>query len=225
VKVWPVLLMPMLARTAWPDWRAGPDWRAWRAGPIWSRVWLYGAVSVVALGVTLGPALLSTREPSSGLAAYTAGWSMHNAFYAWAYSALRLALDANAAHAVIRTSLALATGVTALWIAITMRPSPMQHVRGALIVAAAVFYFSPAQFPWYGVWFLPLAALLRSWPLLLASVTLPAYYFFYPLWDGQGDGFFYWVSFIHAVPVLGWLASQSIRGPARSGLTNYNVNA
>jgi alpha-1,6-mannosyltransferase len=197
VKVWPVLIMPLLARAAWPDVRRAPDW---------GRLVIYAGVSVLALGVTVGPAVWSARGPSSGLAAYTAGWSTHNAFYAWSYSSLSTVLEPETTHRILRMGLALATGGIAIWVAFTGPQTRVQRVRGTLIIAASVFYLSPTQFPWYAIWFLPLAAILRCWPLLLASVTLPAYYLFFPLWvDGIGNAFFYRVSFIHSTPVLGWL--------------------
>jgi alpha-1,6-mannosyltransferase len=214
VKIWPVLLVPLLMRPLWPDPR---------------RLACAAASVVVALAVAVGPVLLSTREPSSGLAAYTAGWSMHNAFYAWSFSGLSLIVSSDAAHAVLRVLLATLTGATALFVAAMLWQSPVHRVRGALVLAATVFYLSPAQFPWYAVWFLPLAAIVRSWPLLLASVLVPAYYLFFPLWEGRGDVFFYGVSFVHAVPVLGWLAwpvvHRVVHRAAPLNTKNYNVNA
>ena len=72
---------------------------------------------------------------------------------------------------------------------------------------AGIFYLAPAQFPWYALGFLGLAAPLRCWPLLLASVTLPTYYLFFPLWESDdADTFQYGVAFLHALPVWCWLA-------------------
>ena len=75
-----------------------------------------------------------------------------------------------------------------------------------MVVSAGTFYLSPAQFPWYVVWFLPLAGLCRNWPLLTASALLPTYYLFYPLWPVRnGTWFFHGTAFLHSLPVLGWL--------------------
>ena len=35
---------------------------------------------------------------------------------------------------------------------------------------------SPAQFPWYAVWFLPFAAIRPYWSLLAVTVVVPLYY-------------------------------------------------
>ena len=131
-------------------------------------------VFVAVLTLALGPLLLSVSHPSSGLAAYTSSWDVNNGFFAWAAYALEWVLgDDEPAQSVLRSVLAVATAGTALFVA--RRPRQQMHalVWGALIVAATVFYLSPAQFPWYAAWFLPLAALLRTWPLLFASATLP----------------------------------------------------
>jgi hypothetical protein len=52
-------------------------------------------------------------------------------------------------------------------------------LRGVLVIAAATFYLSPAQFPWYAVWFLPFAAALFCRALLLPAALLPLYYLFF----------------------------------------------
>ncbi|MFO0187418.1 MAG: hypothetical protein ACK55J_12410, partial [Alphaproteobacteria bacterium] len=74
-------------------------------------------------------------------------------------------------------------GLTGAAIALAMAwPAPTDGrvlLRGALVIAAATFYLSPAQFPWYAVWFLPFAAVLGCRALLLPAVLLPLYYLFF----------------------------------------------
>ena len=138
---------------------------------------------------------------------------MNNAFFAWGIYGLELALgDDEPAQRVLRSLLAVATAGTALLIARRHRQQRLDLVQGALIVSATVFYLSPAQFPWYAAWFLPLAALLRSWPLLLASATLPSCYLLDPLWlAGWGRAYTYGIAFVHSVPVLLWLTIDAFR--------------
>ena len=198
VKVWPVVLAPiLLARLL--------------AVPRQLVVALGVLGAVLALGV--GPLLLSALKPDSGLAAYASGWSMQNGFFMWAVWALeQLTGDDEIAERILRGMISLTTAGISLAVAVRGDATLRSTVVRCLIVAASVFYLSPAQFPWYGVWFLPLAALVPSWPLLLASATLPLYYLFYPLWEtDRGDMFFYGVAFLHAVPVLGWLLLDAIR--------------
>jgi len=76
-----------------------------------------------------------------------------------------------------------------------------------MVLAASIFYLSPAQFPWYGVWFLPFAAMLDCRPLLLAAALLPVWWLYHPMHAaGLGGLFHNGVAALHALPVLGWLA-------------------
>lgn len=61
----------------------------------------------------------------------------------------------------------------ALFAAARVRPGVEGLLGGALLVSAVAFYLSPAQFPWYMLWFLPFAAALARGPLLLPAVLLP----------------------------------------------------
>jgi hypothetical protein len=92
----------------------------------------------------------------------------------------------------------------AVAVAIPKITGPRDLVVRATIVAAAVFYLSPAQFPWYALWFLGLAAAVPSFPLLAASATLAAYYTF-------GPAFQYGTAFLHSLPVFIWLAYTGIQ--------------
>lgn len=204
VKIWPVLLVPLaLARVRRGIPRLAAD----------------GVLLLAVVALAIGPVVLSMRAPHSGLAAYASSWGNNNAFFAWAAYAVGHWLGDDIAQRALRAAVALAAASTALIVAARSERTPQALARASLIVAATVFYLSPAQFPWYAVWFLPLAALLRSWPLLLASATLPAYYLFYPLWgSGCGNVFFFGAAFLHSVPVLGWLAIDALRNRRGSAL-------
>ena len=196
-KIWPLLLMPLvLARI--------------RRQP--ARLVFAGLVLVAVLALAIGPVLLSTLRPNSGLAAYASSWGNNSAFFAWAAYGLGSLLDDDMAQRVLRATIAFVGVATALVVALRAGKELRDLAHASMIVAASVFYLSPAQFPWYVVWFLPLAAVLRNWPLLLASATLPAYYLFYPLWQsGRGNAFFFGAAFLHSVPVLSWLAIDALR--------------
>lgn len=198
VKVWPVMLAPILL---WPLLRE-------------PRRLLLGCLALAAtLAIVMGPVLISTLQPGSGLTAYAGSWSNNNAFYSWVVHGLRAGLGlADGAERGLRAVLAIATGLAALALAVRGDTSLRSLSQRFMIVAATVFYLSPAQFPWYALWFLPLATLLGCRPLLLASALLPFYYLFFPYWPmEQGRLFFYGMAFIHSVPVLGWLLLDAIR--------------
>ena len=198
VKVWPVLLAPILLVPLMRDRR---------------RLAIGLAVLGAALAFSLGPLAYSALQPDSGLEAYSSGASNNNAFFAWLVHALTwLTSDAESAESLVRAALGAATAAIALIVAFTGTSSAGSLGTRFLIVAASVFYLAPAQFPWYAVWFLSLATLTRTWPLLLASATLPAYYLFFPLWEtGNSSIFFFGTAFLHSVPVLGWLAWDAYR--------------
>jgi alpha-1,6-mannosyltransferase len=206
VKLWPLLLAPLILL---PLFRQAKR-MAWAA-----------VVLILVLALAGGPLLVAALRPGSGITAYAAGWEINNGFFAWAVYGLEFALDDEArAQAAVRALLVIATAVTALIAALRHQQHKLNLTSAASLVAAAVFYLSPAQFPWYATWFLPLAALIRSRPLLLASATVPLCYLSDPLWyAGWGDAYHYGLSFLHALPVLLWLIADAarLRWTARKG--------
>lgn len=200
VKIWPLILAPLAL---------------WQLRREPHRLVMAGLALAAALAIAVGPVVLSALRPGSGLSAYAAGWANNNGFYAWAhYAVYGLAGSWELAEQLLRSALGLATAATALVLATRGDTSLSSICHRALAICAVLFYLSPAQFPWYAAWFLPLAVLAQSWPLLLASATLPAYYLFFPLWPiHNGAWFFYGAALIHAVPVLGWLAWRHYMRP------------
>jgi hypothetical protein len=194
VKLWPLLLVPLLAR-----------WLPVRA-------WVPAAIAfALAAGVTLAPLLATAAAPDAGLAAYAQGWLVNNAPLAWVQAAFGPGIGG-----VLRPVLALAGAAVALAVAREAPGEPAALLRGALIVAAATFYLSPAQYPWYAVWFLPFAAALGCRALLLPAVLLPFYYAFFPLHAlGLGAVFNHGVAAIHLMGVLLMLGLSRLRRPVR----------
>lgn len=210
VKLWPILLAPLFLRTAWHD-----RGRVSVAGRLRAAA-LPSLAFVVLVAVLVGPLAVASMRPSSGLAAYGANWSNNNAIFAWSEDLIETVLDGIIDIDVerwLRVGSALAAGAVAIGVAVSGQVPPLGRtalrwlVSRGLVVAAAVFYLSPAQFPWYALWFLPLAAVLEVWPLLLASVLLPLYYLSFPLSAiGEGDAYHFGVALLHALPVLIWSA-------------------
>lgn len=178
VKVWPLLLAPLFGR----------------ALPTASRVSAALALSVVA-AATLAPLLATALAQDAGLVAYARGWSAGNAPFAWA-----LALFGGGAEQVLRGALAFGGAAVALAVALKPPGDARATAARALVVAAAVFYLSPAQFPWYVVWFMPFATLLACRALLLPAALLPLYWLAVPLGAaGHGAVFAHGIA---AVPPL-----------------------
>ncbi|MDZ4789981.1 MAG: glycosyltransferase [Hyphomicrobiales bacterium] len=197
VKIWPILLAPLFLRGAlrWP----------WR---------LFAGLACVGVTVaaTLAPLLLASLQPQSGLEAYASGWNNNNALFMWAFEGVAAFADAPTAQATLRVTMGVLA--TAIAVAVAFRPaaSSEDFARRALVVAAAAFYCAPAQFPWYACWFLPLAALLQFWPLMVVSALIPAYYIFFTLWGTPDFPLFsHGVALVHAIPVMAWLIWRAAR--------------
>ncbi len=157
VKLWPVLLAPLLGR--------------WLPRSAWLGALIaFGATTLL----VLAPLLATIAAPDAGLNAYARFWSVNNAPMAWAEAIL-----GEDAGAILRPLLGLAGAAIALAMAWRAPTDAMGLLPGVLVIAAATFYLSPAQFPWYAVWFLPFAAVLGCRALLLPAVLLPLYYLFF----------------------------------------------
>jgi len=183
VKLWPVLLAPLFGR-------------ALPAAARLPAALALGAVSAA----TLAPLLATAVAPDAGLVAYASAWLAGNAPFAWA-----LALFGAAAEPVLRATLALGGAAVALAVALKRPGDAHATAARALVVAAAVFYLSPAQFPWYVVWFMPFATLLACRALLLPAALLPVYWLAVPLGAaGHGAVFAHGVA---AVPLLAVLVA------------------
>jgi alpha-1,6-mannosyltransferase len=194
VKLWPVLLAPLFGR--------------WLPRSAWLGALIaFGATTLL----VLAPLLATIAAPDAGLNAYARFWSVNNAPMAWAE-----AIRGEDSGTILRPLLGLAGAVIALAMACRAPTDGRALLRGVLVIAAATFYLSPAQFPWYAVWFLPLAAVLGCRALLLPAVLLPIYYLFFAFTGpvlrpvfAQG------IAAIHLAGVLVMLGQNLIRRRAR----------
>lgn len=192
VKLWPLLMVPLCLGAVWPD--------KIKAAKV---VLGFAAVSTIAVA----PLAFYSAQEGSGLVAYATRWSNNNAIYAWSGTALRqLGATPAVAEALLRGVLSAMIALTVIWLALRVSRAALPLASAGLFATAALFYLSPAQFPWYAVWFLPFAVLAGNRPLLFASATLPSYFLFFPLsLRGETSLFMHYVSLIHAAPVLLWL--------------------
>ncbi|MCU0888936.1 MAG: glycosyltransferase 87 family protein, partial [Rubritepida sp.] len=183
VKLWPVLLAPLLARAlprrAWPGAALG---------------------LALAAGVTVAPLLASLAAPDAGLRAYAGQWLVNNAPFAWGRAALGLLVEQP--DAWLRPGAALLGGLAALLVAWRAPPGPAGLLGGMMAIGAVTFYLSPANYPWYALWFLPFAALTAFRPLLLAAVVLPVYWLWFPMDRAGLSGVYnHSLAALHVLPV------------------------
>lgn len=206
VKLWPVLLAPLVLRALWPERRAAFAFAL--------------SFGLVCAAVCL-PLVLASLSARAGLVAYAGGWSVNNAPFAWASYGFYLAFGEGVGERLLRSLIAVVIVVIAL--ALAARPAARLEnlLTRAALLAAAVFYLAPAQFPWYAVWFLPLAAAAGLPALVAGTAALPVYFLFFPLAEvGSRDVHGYGLAFLHLVPVLAVtlfsLAPRILRSPERS---------
>ncbi|MCB9089024.1 MAG: DUF2029 domain-containing protein [Calditrichae bacterium] len=190
VKLWPALLLPLILRPFWPNFR-----RILGAGA------LFGSLTLL----LLFPLLTAGLDPNAGLHAYSHRWQLNDSFFR-----IVLVIAENwlkLTGAPVWESQPLARKITAfLVVAWTLGqlyrfPKAPRKIIGRHILAiAALFLLSPTQFPWYSLWLLPLLALAPRKSLLLLTLVLPLYYLRYYL-EGIGhtelfDRYFVWIEFL-----------------------------
>ncbi|GAB4324751.1 MAG: hypothetical protein Kow0059_20480 [Candidatus Sumerlaeia bacterium] len=165
LKIWPVLLLPLVLRAGAHGWRQAA-----------ASACLYAALLVV-MSI---PVLAAGLDSSSGFTAYAGRWEMNNGpslvpiwLGRWLAAMDWFPISARTFSSGV---LALIVGSVALLAARRPVVGLLDLYGRALAVSALVFLISPTQFPWYSLWFLPLLAIRPHPALLLYAVTLPLYY-------------------------------------------------
>ena len=165
-KIWPVLLLPLILR-----------------GSVRNTKTLVCASLVFAIvaAVWMVPIWLGGIDASSGFVAYASRWDTNSALFPVLERTTALVLPlftvpAETAGTVVRCAIAASLG--ALAIAISVKPigSADELLGRASIVVAALVLLSPAQFPWYVVWFAPFLPFRPWFGFLLLTATAPLYY-------------------------------------------------
>lgn len=166
VKIWPLILLLLV-------WREILD----RPKKLIAAV----ALTTIVCAVFAWPVLTAGLDASSGFAAYASKWKTNSALFPQLETLARFILDAAGLEAIKPGLLARAVVVSVLAAVIILQcrmtaGSAQGMARKFLIVTAALFLLSPAQFPWYYLWILPLLACFPVPGLLVLSATLPLYY-------------------------------------------------
>jgi len=198
VKIWPLALFPIIFR------------------PYWNRKWTLLLATVVVSLLTaffFWPMYVAGLDTESGLNAYSQRWQLNDSLFLIIFSAAEflyslLDLREGFAHLYAQQTARIVVAMLCLaliaWYSFTMPRGKQEVVRRCLMVVAAIFLFSPTQFPWYVVWLIPFLALYQRRSLFMLTALLPLYY----LWHcynvlGRADDFAHWVVWVEFVPV--WL--------------------
>jgi alpha-1,6-mannosyltransferase len=178
-----------------------------------------GAIVVFGAIVTLWaiPIWSAGLDDQSGFATYFSSWQTGSALFPALEQLVGMvfgwmALPADWAGVVARSLLALCLAIVALAVSVKPASTADDLLARASLVVAALVLLSPAQFPWYAVWFAPFLA-FRPWTgFLLLTATLPLYYLdFYFIGREQPEMFSTWIVWIIWLPVWGALAVEAAR--------------
>ena len=127
------------------------------------------------------PMLWGGLESDSGLFAYAATWEMNDALFMlvlWAGQALLWSVNAplDLAPFLARAAVAVLLIAYVLHMARISGKDESLVPAALLLITAALFFLSPTQFPWYGLWILPFLTLSPRKPLLLLTPLLSLFY-------------------------------------------------
>jgi alpha-1,6-mannosyltransferase len=165
-KFWPALLLPLLLRPQ----LSRPVMAAALAA-------LYATVSLI----LLAPMAWNGLGADSGLVAYATYWTTNSAFFPaferlvgllmWPWGATSTAIALFA-----KGTIAAGLGLFALMLARTPAHSANDLIGRSAWLIAVLLLVSPAQFPWYMLWFAPFLALRPFAGMRAVVVTVPLYY-------------------------------------------------
>ena len=209
-KIWPVMLAPLLLR---------PLFDAPRR--------LAGALAMLVglVGLFAWPIWLAGLDQTSGFVGFAAYWSTNSAHFP-IVEALMTPLAGLLGFAEPTTPGRLARGVLgaaltafSVWTARAAVASSEDLVARAAAIAGAVVLLSPAQFPWYVLWVLPLAVLRPGLGWLLAAALLPLYYaVFHAIAHGHYPAGTAWIVWTIWLPVWVMLGLDCWREFTRGGV-------
>ncbi len=198
VKIWPALLLPLYLR----PFLATPK-----------KIVLPVLVFTSMLGLMATPVLMAGLDQSSGFVAYTELWKTNNALVPALEGLVRYGLDLFAtdgqyphlAALIVRAFIALLLAAIAIGVAWKKPLTARDFALRTLLVCAAMFLLSPAQLPWYAVWFAPFLVFYPFIGLTLLVPLLQIYYLsFYIAVNNLTDA-------VGFVPVLAiWLPVWSV---------------
>lgn len=203
VKVWPILLLPLILR------------------PLTDRPWRLLVALVLAAGLialwTL-PILNAGLDQTSGFVAYADKWETNSALFpALEQIATQIlwftGINRFEPGYIVRGFAAVMLATISLAVATHPPVDARDVLRSAGLVAGAMVLLSPAQFPWYSVWFLVFLPFFPLRGFIVLSALLPLYYsafYFIPRDELHiFEDLVVWVIWLPTWALLFWQLSRS----------------
>jgi len=177
VKLWPILLWPLVVRASRPT-----GLIAFLSG---------GAIAGALFVLSIAPVVAAGLGSDAGLVAYAEHWTRNSAVHPLLFDGMTALVRALGLiqsmdpDRTVRVLLGL-TG-TGLALVLAARAEPGRLDPGSLLLLAFVILaLSPAQYPWYGAAILPLAALAGAWRTAGAAAVVSAVYYLRFVLDEEG---------------------------------------
>jgi hypothetical protein len=203
IKIWPLLLAPVL-------------FRAWRHRPL-----IYiGVAAVVAVltALSLAPMIISLN-PNSGLAAYSANWTNSSFLFPGLRDTIGLLFDNS--DRIARYVIAITLTAMSLWLGFLKPKDEMSMPAHLMLLAGAFVLLSPTGYPWYFIWFLMfLPFAITHWSARgLALLTIGAAAYFARFQIGEAGHYYIYAKILlpieFGIPLLvlawdGWKEKQHV---------------
>ena len=166
VKLWPILLMPFIAR---------------RLLKRPAHLLLVSSVFAISTIGVLLPQLQHALRPEAGLNAYSSDWQTHAFIFGLLQNAVSLVSETpgTVARLIVALSVCTLTAVLALRFAEKTDHLPVLITA----VIAALLFLSPTGYPWYLIWLAPFLCFAPNLGLRALMVTAPLYWLRFPLGD------------------------------------------
>lgn len=206
VKLWPILLAPMLVRKVMFDVR--------RLIPL---ALLFCAVTLVLLWPQLRYVF---SDPDQGLVAYSEAWRRHAFLYSVLVEGLFRSFEdpIRTARGFVLVSVALG----ALWCAWRTpkwpgRTQADQMAAGLLAVTALLIFLSPTGYPWYQMWLAGLIPFAPRLGFVVLTIVAPIYYIRFIYGDQDMVYQWLWVPIAFGVPLGLLLVPERVYGRLSDG--------
>lgn len=214
VKLWPLVLAPILLRYG------AKSWRQVLGGMV---------LLVLVTGVLTWPLVASLgHESQSGVNAYAHQWSANAGLYSVIDWSARSLHDAGLTFwsDPLQLPRRITAGIMVLWMMVLASrrlPDTTAVTRWSALAVGGLFLLSPSQFPWYYTWVLPLLVLAPVRALLLYTALLPLYH------QQLDHPWLLWIEHLPVWLLIGWTVCRwrrpgGIHQSARTG-TDYTPPA